>query len=188
MLEEELKAQAEKTCIMRDKNDRACYVAGYLGGYEAAETECLEHEKKLLQNYMDQQNKIVLLSQKVNDLQKAYDKQKEINKDQVDELEDWKAGWNTQNMVATEEAWERTKLTGELKRLREDYEKTQALLDKQIEATYKLDQKNTELKEQIEKMKNCKNCANYMISGKCPCFFRTSWCKNWEMAKGVNND
>ena len=36
---------------------------------------------------------------------------------------------------------------------------------------------------QIEKMKNCKNCANYMISGKCPCLFRTGWCKNWELAK-----
>lgn len=41
----------------------------------------------------------------------------------------------------------------------------------------------TELKAQIEKMKNCKNCANYMISGKCPCLFRTGWCKNWELAK-----
>ena len=40
-----------------------------------------------------------------------------------------------------------------------------------------------QLEEQIEKMKNCKNCANYMISGKCPCFFRTGWCKNWELAK-----
>ena len=40
-----------------------------------------------------------------------------------------------------------------------------------------------ELQEQIEKMKNCKNCANYMISGKCPCFFRTGWCKNWEMTR-----
>ena len=43
-----------------------------------------------------------------------------------------------------------------------------------------------QLEEQIEKMKNCKNCANYMISGKCPCFFRTGWCKNWEMTKGVS--
>ena len=41
-----------------------------------------------------------------------------------------------------------------------------------------------QLETQIEKMKNCKNCANYMISGKCPSFFRTGWCKNWEMAKG----
>jgi hypothetical protein len=40
-----------------------------------------------------------------------------------------------------------------------------------------------ELEAQIEKMKNCKNCANYMISGKCPCFFRTGWCKNWEMTR-----
>lgn len=42
---------------------------------------------------------------------------------------------------------------------------------------------NADLKAQIEKMKNCKNCANYMISGKCPCLFRIGWCKNWELAK-----
>ena len=41
-----------------------------------------------------------------------------------------------------------------------------------------------ELEAQIEKMKNCKNCANYMISGKCPGFYKTGWCKNWEMTKG----
>ena len=33
------------------------------------------------------------------------------------------------------------------------------------------EQETKALKEQIEKMKNCKNCANYMISGKCPSFF-----------------
>jgi rRNA maturation protein Nop10 len=44
-------------------------------------------------------------------------------------------------------------------------------------------EKGKELEAQIEKMKNCKNCANYMISGKCPSFFRTGWCKNWEMTK-----
>jgi hypothetical protein len=46
MLEEEIKAQAEKTCIMPEKNDRACYVAGYLGGHADAETERQEYEKK----------------------------------------------------------------------------------------------------------------------------------------------
>ena len=61
-------------------------------------------------------------------------------------------------------------------------------LEKEIE-NYKLSEIEAkeimaEQEEQIEKMKNCKNCANYMISGKCPCFFRTGWCKNWEMAKG----
>lgn len=40
-----------------------------------------------------------------------------------------------------------------------------------------------QLEAQIEKMKNCKNCANYMISGKCPRLFRTGWCKNWELSK-----
>ena len=50
------------------------------------------------------------------------------------------------------------------------------------------DMRIAELEAQIEKMKNCKNCANYMISGKCPCFFRTGLCKNWEMTKGVSNE
>lgn len=50
------------------------------------------------------------------------------------------------------------------------------------------EQETKELEAQIEKMKNCKNCANYMISGKCPSFFRTGWCKNWEMDKGVKNE
>ena len=58
----------------------------------------------------------------------------------------------------------------------------QDLLDLQNKVEEK-DKRITELEAQIEKMKNCKNCANYMISGKCPCFFRTGWCKNWEMTK-----
>lgn len=148
--DEEIKAQAEKSCIMVDKNDRACYVAGYLGGYEAAETERQEYEKKkLLQENLDQQDKIVLLSQKVYDLQKAYDKQKEINKEQVDELEALKADWKTQVIVATEEAWKRTKLVGDVNKLENDCKKTQELLDKQIEATYKLDQENAGLKARL---------------------------------------
>ena len=56
-----------------------------------------------------------------------------------------------------------------------------------IEATERetklLQKRIEELEAQIEKMKNCKNCANYMISGKCPSFFRTGWCKNWEMTR-----
>jgi predicted ribonuclease toxin of YeeF-YezG toxin-antitoxin module len=65
------------------------------------------------------------------------------------------------------------------------------LEDKLANADYQLKGRDNEIREleaQIEKMKNCKNCANYMISGKCPSFFRTGWCKNWEMAKGVKND
>ena len=48
---------------------------------------------------------------------------------------------------------------------------------KWLEGQYK------EQREQIENMKNCRNCANYMISDKCPRFFRTGWCKNWEMTR-----
>ena len=46
-----------------------------------------------------------------------------------------------------------------------------------------LEKENAELKAQIEKMKNCKNCANYMINGDCPRLFRTGWCKNWQMTR-----
>ena len=45
------------------------------------------------------------------------------------------------------------------------------------------DKRIAELEKQIEKMKNCRNCANCMISDKCPRFFRTGWCKNWEMTR-----
>ena len=56
-------------------------------------------------------------------------------------------------------------------------------LVKTINLKKKYEKQLTEKDKQIEKMKNCNNCANYMISGKCPCFFRTGWCKNWEMTK-----
>jgi phage shock protein A len=60
------------------------------------------------------------------------------------------------------------------------------LEDKLANADYQLEGRDNEIREleaQIEKMKNCKNCANYMIIGKCPSFFRTGWCKNWEMTR-----
>jgi len=60
------------------------------------------------------------------------------------------------------------------------------LEEKLANADYQLEGRDLEIKEleaQIEKMKNCKNCENYMISGKCPSFFRTGWCKNWEMTR-----
>ena len=55
--------------------------------------------------------------------------------------------------------------------------------DKYTKTILSLRQNVAELEAQIEKMKNCKNCANYMISGKCPSFFRTGWCKDWEMTR-----
>ena len=75
--EEEIKAQAEKNCIMTDKNERACYAAGFLGGYWACEDEHQGYERKVVSGDMDKQNKIVLLSQKVYDLQKELDYQKQ---------------------------------------------------------------------------------------------------------------
>ena len=74
MIEEEVKQQAEKTCIMKDKNDRACYVAGFLGGFYEGEKSRYEYEEKQTQTIIDQQTKIALLSQKVYDLQKQSDK------------------------------------------------------------------------------------------------------------------
>ena len=40
-----------------------------------------------------------------------------------------------------------------------------------------------ELEAQIEKMKNCKNCANYMISGVCGQFTVIGYCRNWTMTR-----
>ena len=38
-----------------------------------------------------------------------------------------------------------------------------------------------ELKAQIEKMKNCRNCKKFMIEGVCGHFLQVGWCKNWEL-------
>ena len=87
------------------------------------------------------------------------------------------------------------KLPSDSKELKKDYLKlrsentllgercNQLLTDKG-----KLTDRVQELEAQIEQMKCCKNCTNYMVSGKCPSFFRTGWCKNWEMAKRVSDD
>jgi hypothetical protein len=71
-------------------------------------------------------------------------------------------------------------LSAKVYKLQKENEEIKANADYQLEGR---DLEIKELKAQIEKMKNCKNCANYMISGKCPSFFRTGWCKNWEMTR-----
>ena len=38
------------------------------------------------------------------------------------------------------------------------------------------------LEQQIEKMKNCRNCKNEKIEGACGHFTQVGWCKNWELA------
>ena len=53
------------------------------------------------------------------------------------------------------------------KQIQIDAEQIRALQKQNGELTDKV----KELEAQIEKMKNCKNCANYMVSGKCPSFF-----------------
>ena len=40
-----------------------------------------------------------------------------------------------------------------------------------------------ELKAQIEKMKNCRNCKKEKIEGACGHFTQVGWCKNWELAE-----
>lgn len=44
-----------------------------------------------------------------------------------------------------------------------------------------LRQENEQLKAQIEKMRNCKNCKNYKVEGICGGFTQVGFCKNWEM-------
>ena len=40
-----------------------------------------------------------------------------------------------------------------------------------------------DLKAQIEKMKNCRNCKNEKIEGACGHFTQVGWCKNWELSE-----
>ncbi len=54
-------------------------------------------------------------------------------------------------------------------------------LDKQIEATLKLDKENAELKAQIEKMKCCQNCRKFNnLSYDCTC---AEVCNEWELRR-----
>ena len=43
------------------------------------------------------------------------------------------------------------------------------------------DVKIADLEKQLEKMRNCKNCKNYMVEGVCGHFTQVGFCKNWEM-------
>lgn len=43
------------------------------------------------------------------------------------------------------------------------------------------EKKIAELKAQIEKMKNCRNCKKEKIEGACGHFTQVGWCKNWEL-------
>lgn len=110
--EEEIKAQAEKTCIMIDKNERACYAAGYLGGFWACEDEHQGYERKVVLGDMDKQNKIVLLSQKVYDLQKAYDDLQNKNKDLNKKLFQAETDYDKLH-------WERNEIRADLNRAKE---------------------------------------------------------------------
>ena len=49
------------------------------------------------------------------------------------------------------------------------------------EDVLKLRIENEQLKAQIEKMRNCKNCKNYKVEGTCGGFTQVGFCKNWEM-------
>lgn len=72
-----------------------------------------------------------------------------------------------------------------IKELEKGCEETQELLDKQIEATYKLDKENAELKEQIKKMKCCQNCKNLQSLAygefSCDLYGECKHCSKWEI-------
>lgn len=80
-------------------------------------------------------------------------------------------------------------LAQKIQYIKELQEENAELEEKNIELLGKLAFTENALnnaKAQIEHMENCKNCANYMISGKCPAFFRTGLCKNWEIKENEN--
>lgn len=39
-----------------------------------------------------------------------------------------------------------------------------------------------DLKAQIKKMQNCRNCKNEKIEGACGHFTQVGWCRDWELA------
>ena len=43
--------------------------------------------------------------------------------------------------------------------------------------------KVADLEKQIEKIKCCGNCKNYMIEGACGHFTQVGWCRKWELAE-----
>ena len=63
------------------------------------------------------------------------------------------------------------------KQIQIDAEQIRALQKQNGELTDKV----KELEEQIEKMKNCRNCKRFMIEGVCGHFLQIGWCKNWEL-------
>ena len=83
----------------------------------------------------------------------------------------------------------------EISALNKSCDETQELLDKQIEATYKLDNENAELKAKIEKMADCSNCKHWHYSTRllayvCDCSDKISdsidsrtyeHCDKWEL-------
>lgn len=83
------------------------------------------------------------------------------------EIETSKAIMEMRKRIAELEAYNEKLLNSDIEKhnkiveLEKACNETQELLDKQIEATYKLDKENAELKEQIEKMKCCGNCEHF---------------------------
>ena len=91
----DLKEEVNKTAFAR-------------GNLEEENAELKDYNKKLLQSDIDKQNKIVLLSKKVNDLQK-----------ENAELQKWKDEWQEQVQKATDEGYARTLQTMQLNKAKE---------------------------------------------------------------------
>ena len=71
------------------------------------------------------------------------------------------------------------KQNGELTDKVNDLEEKLANADYQLEGR---DNEIRELKAQIEKMQNCRNCKNEKIEGACGHFTQVGWCRDWELA------
>ena len=77
------------------------------------------------------------------------------------------------DLIITEQNKSKDEILKAVAKVKADYHELCNLKDMRI----------AELEAQIEKMKNCKNCANYMISGVCGQFTVIGYCRNWTMTR-----
>ena len=102
----------------------------------------------------------------------------------TDELAKWKEEWQEQVQKATDESWERTKLTGRVRELEQENNKLLDVINNQ-------DVKIADLEQQIEKMKteldNARESANRQEQWEIYSVLNDLYNDNFEITKGVSN-
>lgn len=140
---------------------------------EGKENEYREERKKLCDDFENMkaglESQIATLGERCNQLLKD-------KGDLTDELAKWKDEWQEQVQKATDEGWERTKLTGRVRELEQENNKLLDVINNQ-------DVKIADLEQQIERMKVCSSCDFIFTDGNC---YYDKECKNkdhWKLRR-----